>query len=106
MLSWATVLLITGRVRLSLFPVFHCCSVWFLKAQEINSWIHWGGAQKLWEEAYAPFNLMPLAGGNTGVQMAGWFNKEINSIQDLKGLKMRIPGLAGEKLLTSRCRKL
>ena len=67
-----------------------------LTAQEMNAWIHWGGGQELWEEAYAPFNLMPMAGGNTGVQMAGWFNKEINSIGDLKGLKMRIPGLAGE----------
>jgi TRAP-type mannitol/chloroaromatic compound transport system substrate-binding protein len=50
----------------------------------------------LWREAYAGFNLIPMAGGNTGVQMAGWFNKEINSVEDLKGLKMRIPGLAGE----------
>ena len=51
---------------------------------------------ELWEEAYEPFNLVPLAGGNSGVQMAGWFKKEINSLDDLKGLKMRIPGLAGE----------
>ena len=58
--------------------------------------MHHGGGLELWEEAYAPFNLVPLAGGNTGVQMAGWFNKEINSIEDIKGIKMRIPGLAGE----------
>jgi TRAP-type mannitol/chloroaromatic compound transport system substrate-binding protein len=67
-----------------------------LNAQEMNGWLHYGGGLELWQEAYAPFNLEPLAGGNTGVQMAGWFNKEINSVEDLKGLKMRIPGLAGE----------
>jgi len=50
----------------------------------------------MWREIYAPYNLMPFAGGNTGVQMAGWFNKEINSAEDLKGLKMRIPGMGGE----------
>jgi TRAP-type mannitol/chloroaromatic compound transport system substrate-binding protein len=67
-----------------------------LTAQEMNGWLHYGGGLELWQEAYAPFNLIPLAGGNTGVQMAGWFNKEINSVEDLKGIKMRIPGLAGE----------
>ena len=49
-------------------------------------------------ELYGPFNLVPLAAGNSGVQMAGWFNKEINSLADLQGLKMRIPGLGGEVL--------
>lgn len=67
-----------------------------LSAQEINGWLHHGGGLELWREAYAPSNLIPMAGGNTGVQMAGWFNKEINSVEDMKGLKMRIPGLAGE----------
>ncbi|CAA0115370.1 Monocarboxylate 2-oxoacid-binding periplasmic protein [Halioglobus japonicus] len=67
-----------------------------LNAQEMNGWLHYGGGLELWQEAYAPYNLVPMAGGSTGVQMAGWFNKEINSIEDLKGLKMRIPGLAGE----------
>ena len=65
-------------------------------AQEINAWVHYGGGLELWREAYAPANIVPFAGGNTGVQMAGWFNREINSADDLKGLKMRIPGLAGE----------
>ena len=67
-----------------------------LTAQEMNGWLHHGGGMALWEELYAKYNLVPLAGGNTGVQMAGWFNKEINSIDDLKGMKMRIPGLGGE----------
>lgn len=67
-----------------------------LNAQEMNGWLHYGGGMALWRELYAPYNLVPFAGGNTGVQMAGWFNREINSIDDLKGLKMRIPGLGGE----------
>lgn len=67
-----------------------------LTAQEMNGWLHYGGGLELWREAYAPFNIIPFAGGNTGVQMAGWFNKELNSVADLKGLKMRIPGVGGE----------
>ena len=67
-----------------------------LTAQEQNGWLHHGGGQELWEEAYEPFNLVPLAAGNTGVQGAVWFTKEIRSIEDIKGLKMRIPGVGGE----------
>lgn len=67
-----------------------------LTAQEMNAWLHHGGGMELWRELYAPYNLVPIAGGNTGVQMAGWFNKEINSLADLKGMKMRIPGMGGE----------
>ena len=69
-----------------------------MNAQEMNGWLHYGGGMELWRELYAPFDLIPLASGNTGVQMAGWFNKEINSLADLQGLKMRIPGLGGEVL--------
>ncbi|MEC9132745.1 MAG: TRAP transporter substrate-binding protein [Pseudomonadota bacterium] len=69
-----------------------------MNAQEMNGWLHHGGGLELWRELYAPFNLVPFAAGNSGVQMAGWFNKEINSIADLNGLKMRIPGLGGEVL--------
>ena len=65
---------------------------------ELNAWIHYGGGQKLWRELYAPFNLVPFLCGNTGVQMGGWFNREINSVKDLEGLRMRIPGLGGEVL--------
>ena len=67
-----------------------------LMAQEMNGWLLHGGGLPLWRELYARYNLVPIPGGNTGVQMAGWFNKEINSLEDLKGLKMRIPGLGGE----------
>ncbi len=67
-----------------------------LNGEEMESWITYGGGMALWEELYEPFNLIPMQGGNTGVQMGGWFNKEINSLQDFRGLKMRIPGLGGE----------
>jgi TRAP-type mannitol/chloroaromatic compound transport system substrate-binding protein len=69
-----------------------------MNAQQVNAWIYSGGGQALWDEVYAPFNLMGMLGGNTGVQMGGWFNREINSIADFKGLKMRIPGLGGKVL--------
>lgn len=69
-----------------------------LTAQEMNAWLYHGGGLELWERVYAPFNLIPMAAGNTGVQMGGWFNKEINSVDDLRGLRMRIPGLGGQIL--------
>jgi len=69
-----------------------------MNAQERNAWMFYGGGEDLWREVYEPFNLIPAAAGNTGVQMGGWFNKEINSLADLQGLKMRIPGLGGEVL--------
>lgn len=69
-----------------------------LTANEMNAWLYHGGGMQLWQETYEPFGLVPMAAGNTGVQMAGWFNREINSLDDLKGLKMRIPGLGGEVL--------
>ena len=69
-----------------------------MTANEMNGWLLKGGGMELWEEAYAPFGVLPLAAGNTMVQMGGGFNKEINRIEDLAGLKMRIPGLGGEAL--------
>lgn len=67
-----------------------------LTAQEMNGWLLHGGGMELWQELYAPYGLKPIVSGNTGVQMAGWFNREINSLADIQGMKMRIPGLGGE----------
>jgi TRAP-type mannitol/chloroaromatic compound transport system substrate-binding protein len=69
-----------------------------MNAQGMNAWIYTGGGQELWDELYAPFNLKPMPAGNTGVQMGGWFNREIKTIDDFQGLKMRIPGLGGKVL--------
>jgi TRAP-type mannitol/chloroaromatic compound transport system substrate-binding protein len=69
-----------------------------MNPQQVNAWLLAGGGQALWEELYAGYGLVPFPGGNTGVQMGGWFNREINAIEDLKGLKMRIPGLGGKVL--------
>lgn len=69
-----------------------------MNAQEMNGWLYHGGGLELWRGLYARFGLVPFPGGNSGVQMGGWFNREINSVADLKGLKMRIPGLGGEVL--------
>jgi len=69
-----------------------------MTAKEMNGWLEFGGGKELWRELYEPFNLIPVRGGNSGTQMFGWFNKEINSLEDLRGLRMRIPGLGGEVL--------
>ncbi|PWR00334.1 TRAP transporter substrate-binding protein [Leucothrix pacifica] len=63
---------------------------------EMNAWIRFGGGQELWDKLAGEFGLKGLMCGNTGVQMGGWFRKEIKSADDLKGLKMRIPGLGGD----------
>lgn len=69
-----------------------------MNAQEMNGWLYHGGGLDLWRKVYSDFGLVPFPAGNTGVQMGGWFNKEINGVEDLKGLKMRIPGLGSEVL--------
>ena len=69
-----------------------------LTATEMTQWLQYGGGQELWDELSARFNVKPMLCNATGMQMGGWFNKEINSIEDFKGLKMRIPALGGEIL--------
>ncbi|MDF9800702.1 TRAP-type mannitol/chloroaromatic compound transport system substrate-binding protein [Catalinimonas alkaloidigena] len=67
-----------------------------MNAQQMNAWLVGGGGTELWQETYANYNLLPFPAGNTGMQMGGWFNQEINSPEDIQGLKMRIPGIGGK----------
>lgn len=69
-----------------------------MNAQQMTGWMHAGGGYDLWRKFYAKYNLVPFLAGNTGVQMGGWYNREINSIEDFKGLKMRMPGIGGKVL--------
>ena len=66
-----------------------------LNTNGVRAWLRSGGGQELWDELYKPHGVLSLPAGNTGMQMGGWFNKEIKSLEDFKGLKMRIPGLGG-----------
>jgi len=67
-----------------------------LTPAEHVAWIDAGGGQALWDELYAPFGVKPFMGGNTGVCMGGWFRRELKSVADLRGLKIRSLGLGGE----------
>jgi TRAP-type mannitol/chloroaromatic compound transport system substrate-binding protein len=72
------------------------CAIPFgLNARQQNAWLYHGGGNELFDEFFAKYGVVGMPGGNTGTQMGGWFRKEINSLADLKGLKMRIAGLAG-----------
>lgn len=69
-----------------------------LNADETSAWVRWGGGQELWDELSAEFSIKPFMTANSGVQMGGWFKNPINGLEDLKGLKIRMPGLGGEVL--------
>jgi TRAP-type mannitol/chloroaromatic compound transport system substrate-binding protein len=69
-----------------------------LNARQQNAWMMHGGGLALMNEFYAKYNMIGFIGGNTGCQMGGWFRKEIKTVDDLKGLKMRIGGFAGQVL--------
>jgi len=74
---------------------YDCCVPFGLTARQQTAWLEEGGGLELLRPAFAEFNIMNFPAGNTGVQMGGWFKKELSSVDDLKGLKMRIPGLGG-----------
>jgi TRAP-type mannitol/chloroaromatic compound transport system substrate-binding protein len=67
-----------------------------LTPSEHVAWIDAGGGQALWDELYAPFGVKPFMGGNTGVCMGGWFRREMKTLTDLRGVKVRSLGLGGE----------
>jgi len=69
-----------------------------MTAPEQYAWFYHGGGMELMKSVYDKYGIMSFPGGNTGNQMGGWFRKKINTVEDLKGLKMRIPGFAGEVL--------
>jgi TRAP-type mannitol/chloroaromatic compound transport system substrate-binding protein len=69
-----------------------------MTAEALSSWIAFGGGQALWDEVDAEFNIKPLMALNTGVQMGGWFNKEVNAPEDFKVLRYRMPGLGADVL--------
>ena len=69
-----------------------------LTARQQNAWLYHGGGLPLLREFFKGYNIINFPGGNTGTQMGGWFRKEVKSLADLKGLKMRIPGIGGEIL--------
>ena len=75
---------------------FDCTVPFGLTARQYNAWIYEGGGLELMRDLFSDFNIYNLPGGNTGIQMGGWFLEEIESLDDLQGLKMRIPGLGGQ----------
>ena len=75
------------------------CAVPFgLNARQMNAWLYHGGGKELFREFFKDYNIIPFNAGNTGTQMGGWFRKEIKTVADLKGLKFRVGGFAGQVL--------
>ena len=74
---------------------FECCVPFGMTARQQAVWLHQGGGLELSRKLFADFNVINFPAGNTGVQMGGWFKREINSLEDMQGLKMRIPAWAG-----------
>ena len=74
---------------------FDTCVPFGMTVRQYNAWVQYGGGMDLLRSMFSDFNIINLSGGNTGVQMGGWFRREVNSLTDLRGIKMRIPGLGG-----------
>ncbi|RCX31234.1 TRAP transporter substrate-binding protein [Thioalbus denitrificans] len=92
-MNWGNAYFWAGKT----FPAQYFTTVPFgMNFQGMNAWIRHGGGQELWDEVYAPFNVIGMPAGNTGVQMTGWFREPVEKIEDFNGLRMRIPGLAGK----------
>ena len=83
--------------RSAAFSYFNAVPFGFTAA-EMNAWVYFGGGQALWDELSAGFGLKPFLCTNTGVQMGGWFTKEVTGIESYKGLRYRMPGPGGEVL--------
>lgn len=75
---------------------FDCCVPFGMTARQQTAWLHEGGGLELTRACFADFNILNFPGGNTGAQMGGWFKREVNDLSELKGLKMRIPGMGGK----------
>ena len=75
---------------------FDCTVPFGLTARQYNAWLYYGGGMELLRDLFADFNILNLPGGNTGAQMGGWFKTGVESLDDMRGLKMRIPGLGGQ----------
>lgn len=74
---------------------FDTCVPFGMTVRQYNAWVQYGGGMDLLRSMFSDFNIINLSGGNTGVQMGGWFRREVGSLNDLSGIKMRIPGLGG-----------
>jgi TRAP-type mannitol/chloroaromatic compound transport system substrate-binding protein len=75
---------------------FDCTVPFGLTARQYNAWLLYGGGMDLMRDLFADFNILNLPGGNTGTQMGGWFKTDVTGLEDMRGLKMRIPGLGGQ----------
>ncbi len=82
-----------GKIRAA---VFFTAIPFGMTAPEHASWITQGGGQEIWDQLYGDFGLKPFMAGNTGMQMGGWYRDEITTLDDLKGLNIRMPGIGGE----------
>lgn len=76
--------------------MFFTATPFMMNTDEQTAWYEFGGGKELEAKVFDPYNIKIFRAGNTGMQMGGWFKKEIKSVDDIKGLKIRIPGFGGE----------